>query len=92
MGAVQSGLVATASQTLKNVISSDRLGCSERANFGLITFDSNVHFYTIQPNQTRVQISVVAGTGDPYIPSIPISFLLAGELKNVSSFSKNIID
>lgn len=57
MGSVQSGFLRSVCETLKEVVSEKRLPGLDRAHFGLITFDSNVHFYNINSKQTTPHVS-----------------------------------
>eukprot|EP01055_Gregarina_sp_Pseudo9_P003809 Gregarina_sp_Pseudo_9__3808@NODE_395_length_2934_cov_45_855268_g372_i0_p1_GENE_NODE_395_length_2934_cov_45_855268_g372_i0NODE_395_length_2934_cov_45_855268_g372_i0_p1_ORF_typecomplete_len926_score195_38Sec23_trunk/PF04811_15/1_9e42Sec23_BS/PF08033_12/1_8e14zfSec23_Sec24/PF04810_15/4_4e13Sec23_helical/PF04815_15/2_7e10Gelsolin/PF00626_22/1_8e04Gelsolin/PF00626_22/0_022Vps36NZFN/PF16988_5/0_12FYTT/PF07078_11/1_8e04FYTT/PF07078_11/0_083MRNIP/PF15749_5/55MRNIP/PF15749_5/1_5AAA_23/PF13476_6/7_7_NODE_ len=65
---IQSGLVSSICHTFKQIISSDCIPGLDRATFGLVTFDSNIHFYNITASQSTPHINVVPGNGEIFLP------------------------
>ena len=41
----------------------------ERAQVGIATFDTAVHFYSLRPSQSQPQMLVVPDVADPYAPA-----------------------
>ncbi|KAF7726762.1 COPII subunit [Apophysomyces ossiformis] len=65
--AIQSGMLATAARTILDSL--DRLPNQEnRTKFGLITVDSTLHFYNLNPNRTEPQMLVVSDLDDVFLP------------------------
>ncbi|KAJ3127695.1 COPII subunit [Nowakowskiella sp. JEL0407] len=65
--AVQSGMVATAARTILDTL--DMLPNEEnRTRVAVITVDSSLHFYNLNPNLSEPKMMVVADFDEPYLP------------------------
>ncbi|CAG8554291.1 7755_t:CDS:10 [Diversispora eburnea] len=65
--AVQSGAVATAAKTILESL--DRIPNEEnRTKIGFITFDSSLHFYSLNSNASEPQMLVVSDLDDVFLP------------------------
>ena len=64
--AVAAGVVARAAATIKAAL--DELPGEPRTQFGLVTFDSTVHFYNFKPGLKQPQVLVVPDIAELFIP------------------------
>lgn len=64
--AISSGLLAAACSSLRQCL--DHLPGDERTLFGLITFDSTLHFYNLKSGLSTPQMLVVPELDDPFVP------------------------
>ena len=64
--AIASGLLATAIESVKACL--DSLPGAERTQVGILTYDSNVHFYNMRADQTSPQMLVIPDAQHPYLP------------------------
>ncbi|PHZ15986.1 putative ER to Golgi transport-related protein, partial [Rhizopus microsporus ATCC 52813] len=66
--AIQSGMVATAARTILDSL--ERLPNDEnRTKVAIITVDSSLHFYNLNPSLNEPQMLVVSDLDDVYLPS-----------------------
>jgi len=72
-GAVVSGLVAAAIQSVRTAI--DQLGSMQpadgtvnRMKVGLITYDQSVHFYSLKEGRTEPMMLVMSDIDEPFVP------------------------
>ncbi|KAI8388009.1 Sec23/Sec24 trunk domain-containing protein [Radiomyces spectabilis] len=66
--AIQSGMLATAARTILDSI--ERIPNQEnRTKIGIITVDSALHFYNLNPNLSEPQMLVVSDLEDVFVPS-----------------------
>lgn len=67
-GAIKSGMVSAALQAIKTSL--DRLPAHDnRARVGVITFDSMVHCYSVNPGRTQPSMLVVPDLSDMFVPT-----------------------
>lgn len=64
----ESGLLHETLQGIRNVITSGEMVGTERLQCGIMTFDSSLHFYNLDPNLATPQLVVVADIDDIFIP------------------------
>eukprot|EP00879_Flechtneria_rotunda_P003737 GHRR01003975.1.p1 GENE.GHRR01003975.1~~GHRR01003975.1.p1 ORF type:complete len:914 (+),score=321.96 GHRR01003975.1:246-2744(+) len=64
--AVASGATAATCQCIEQVL--DALQGGDNTLVGIVTFDSNVHFYNVTKDQTQPQMMVMADVADVYAP------------------------
>jgi len=64
--AVQSGMLASVCQTIKESL--DSLPGGERTQVGFLTFDSVLHFYNLKSSLSQPQQMVVPEIDEPFVP------------------------
>jgi len=64
--AIASGLLASAIDAVKSCL--DSLPGAERTQVGILTYDSNVHFYNMRADQSSPQMLVIPDATHPYLP------------------------
>eukprot|EP00397_Hematodinium_sp_SG-2012_P006512 GEMP01006545.1.p1 GENE.GEMP01006545.1~~GEMP01006545.1.p1 ORF type:complete len:981 (+),score=148.58 GEMP01006545.1:401-2944(+) len=65
----QSGFLQTAVQSIQEVLESDSMpNGDQRLQVGIITYDSSVQFYKLNPNMSTPQMLVVADLDDLFLP------------------------
>lgn len=65
--AIQSGMVATAARTILDSL--DRIPNKDnRTKVGIITVDSSLHFYNLDPKRTEPQMLLVSDLDDVFLP------------------------
>ena len=64
--AIASGLLATAIDSVRSCL--DSLPGAERTQVGILTYDSNVHFYNMRADQSSPQMLVIPDATHPYLP------------------------
>ena len=71
-----SGAVAAVARGIRACLD-DLPGASDsRAQVGVITFDSALHFYSLKPGQSQPQMVVVPEVADPFVPCLPEDLLV----------------
>lgn len=71
LSAIQSGLLECICESLHGIIERDELPGLDRAHFGIITYDSAVHFYDMSARSKMPHISVVAGPSNEMFVPMP---------------------
>lgn len=71
--AVQNGLLTAALTAIKDCLY--KTPTPDRAQFGLITFDKSVHYYTMEEGSETISILSIADIDDPFAPVPPSSWL-----------------
>jgi protein transport protein SEC24 len=66
--AVVTGLLDTVVSGIREAIQSGRIPGGSRTQVGIITFDTSLHFYNLNPNLSQPQIFVVADLEDIFLP------------------------
>ena len=66
--AIDSGYLALATSTIKNIIENQLLPGGERTKVGFITYDSSVHFYNLRPTLKQPQMFVVSDVEQMFLP------------------------
>eukprot|EP00921_Rhytidocystis_pertsovi_P012141 GHVQ01019654.1.p1 GENE.GHVQ01019654.1~~GHVQ01019654.1.p1 ORF type:complete len:681 (+),score=54.96 GHVQ01019654.1:1136-3178(+) len=68
LAAVTSGLVDTVCQGVKKALQSGQICGGSRSLVGIMTYDTTIHFYNLNPNQSQPQMVVVADLDELFIP------------------------
>jgi len=88
-GAVATGMLDAVVSGIKETLQNDSLSGGERAQVGIMTFDSSLHFYSLDPNLSQPQMVVVSDLEDLFLP-LPEGILVnASESKDVLT---NLLD
>jgi len=66
--AVVTGMLDTVVATIKEAIQSGKTPGGQRAQMGIITFDTALHFYNLGPNLSQPQMLVVSDLEDLFLP------------------------
>jgi len=66
--AVVTGMLEVVVSTIKEVIQAGRLPGGQRAQMGIITFDTALHFYNLNSNLSQPQMLVVSDLEDLFLP------------------------
>lgn len=66
--AVVTGMLDTVVSGIKEAIQSGRIPGGSRTQVGIITYDTSLHFYNLNPNLSQPQIFVVADLEDIFLP------------------------
>lgn len=74
--ACASGAVAAVARGVKACLDELPGGADARAQVGVITFDSALHFYSLKPGQSQPQMVVVPEVADPFVPCLPEDLLV----------------
>ncbi|KAI0244733.1 COPII coat Sec23p-Sfb3p heterodimer component [Massospora cicadina] len=67
-GALQNGSFAVAIQSIRNLLYGPQGGLPPAVQFGIVTFDRNVHFYNLNASLDQAQMLVMADPNDPFVP------------------------
>lgn len=65
---IQNGTLVTVAQAIKTLLFGSEGGLPPAVQFGLITFDRNVHFYNLNASLDQAQMLVMADPKDPFVP------------------------
>ena len=74
--ACASGSVAAVARGIKACLDELPGSNDARAQVGVITFDSALHFYSLKPGQSQPQMVVVPEVADPFVPCLPEDLLV----------------
>ena len=74
--ACASGAVAAVARGIKACLDGMPGAADARAQVGVITFDSALHFYSLKPGQSQPQMVVVPEVADPFVPCLPEDLLV----------------
>lgn len=66
--AIDTGYLALATSTIKNVIESKLLPGGERTRISFITYDSSVQFYNLRPTLKQPQMFVTTDVSEIFLP------------------------
>merc|ERR550525_1847302 len=66
--AVVTGMLDTVVSTIKEAIQSGKIPGGQRAQMGIITFDTALHFYNLNSNLSQPQMLVVSDLEDLFLP------------------------
>uniref|UniRef100_A0A7S4UIX6 Uncharacterized protein n=1 Tax=Alexandrium monilatum TaxID=311494 RepID=A0A7S4UIX6_9DINO len=66
--AVVTGMLDTVISTIKEAVQSGRIPGGQRAQMGIITFDTALHFYNLNSNLSQPQMLVVSDLEDLFLP------------------------
>lgn len=66
--AVATGMLDTVVSSIKESIQSGLIPGGQRAQAGIITYDTSVHFYNLSPNLSQPQMMVVSDLDDLFLP------------------------
>ncbi|EEA05110.1 Sec23/Sec24 trunk domain-containing protein [Cryptosporidium muris RN66] len=83
---VSSGLVETVCSAVKAALLSDNIPGGGRALIGIITYDTSIHFYNLNPNLSQPQMLIVSDLSDLFLP------LSDDILVNVADSTQSIIN
>jgi len=72
--AIESGMTAIACETILSCLK--ELPGEPRTRIGILTFDSQVHFYQLSGEITQPKMYVMSNVDDPYIPLPPDEFVV----------------
>ena len=74
--ACASGAVAAVARGIKACLDDLPGAADARAQVGVVTFDSALHFYSLKPGQSQPQMVVVPEVADPFVPCLPEDLLV----------------
>ncbi|CAG8441458.1 9081_t:CDS:10 [Acaulospora colombiana] len=66
--AVKSGMVATCVNAILEILYNSPSGISPINRIGIVTYDRDVHFYSLQPQLEQAQMLVVSDINDVFVP------------------------
>merc|ERR1711988_935592 len=61
-------MLDTVVDSIKEAILSEQIPGGQRAQMGIITFDTSLHFYNLNPNLSQPQMLVVSDLEDLFLP------------------------